>query len=228
MVDVTHIALIPDGNRRFSRKYNKPEWYGHLRGARKLEEFLDWVIEHPEITMVSIYALSTENLNRSEKELSKLWDIYHREFGKLSKSKKIVKHGIRVNIIGEMDKWRPDVRHVAKSLMKATGNYTKSVLNILLAYGSQSEILHSVKMLVKAGARKVPHMRDALNNYLMIDVPVDLVIRTGGQFRLSNFLLYQCAYAEIYFSKTLWPDFSKAEFERILKWYKKQEKKYGR
>lgn len=225
---MTHIAVVPDGNRRWSKKNSKPEWYGHLKGAKKLEEFLDWVIEHPEINMVSIYALSTENLNRSENELAKLWDIYNREFKKLMKSKKIRDNDIRINIIGETNQWRPDVRHVAKGVMHATKNYTKSVLNILLAYGSQAEIMSAVKQMAKAGVRKIPYVRDMLHSYLMVNVPVDLIIRTGGQYRLSNFLLYQCAYSEIYFSKTLWPDFTKAEFERILRWYERQEKKHGK
>jgi len=223
-----HIALIPDGNRRWSRKRGKPEWYGHYVGAKKMEEFLDWVLEHPEIKMVSIYGLSTENLKRSEKELSKLWAVYKRELNKLLNSKKIRDNKVRVNVIGEENLWRADVKHVAKSVMKATSNYTKSVLNILIAYGAQSEILSSIKRIVKTGVKAIPPLRDAFVQYLKINKPVDLIIRTGGQQRLSNFLLYQSAYSEIKFSDTLWPDFSRKEFERILKWFWKQERKFGK
>jgi undecaprenyl diphosphate synthase len=193
-----------------------------------MEELLDWVLEHPEIKMVSIYALSTENLQRSEKELGKLWLIYKREIKKLIKSKKIKDNNVRVNIFGEENLWKPDFKHISKSVMKTTENYTKNVFNILIAYGAQSEILSSIKKIAKAGVRAIPPLRDALIKYLMVNRPVDLLIRTGGQRRLSNFLLYQAAYSELYFTDTLWPDLSRKEFEKILKWFWNQRRKFGR
>jgi tritrans,polycis-undecaprenyl-diphosphate synthase [geranylgeranyl-diphosphate specific] len=223
-----HVAIIPDGNRRWARKKNKPEWYGHLAGAKKMEQLMDWVLEHPEIKMVSVYALSTENLNRNEKELKKLWSIYEREIKKLLTSKKIKDNNVRVNIVGEESFWRPDFKHLSKYVMKNTENYTRSVLNILIAYGSQYEILSSIKKIAKVGVKAIPPLKDALIKYLMINKPVDLIIRTGGQRRLSNFLLYQAAYSELYFTDTLWPDFSRKEFEKILKWFCSQERKFGR
>lgn len=189
---------------------------------------MNWTLDHPEIKIVSIYGLSTENLKRSGKELSKLWDVYKRELERIRSSKKIRDNRVRVNIIGEDSLWRPDVKHVAKSVMKTTDSYTKSVLNILIAYGSQSEILSTVKKIIKLGVRSIPPLRDTFIDYLKINKPVDLVIRTGGQHRLSNFLLYQAAYSEIYFSDTLWPDFSREEFEKILKWYWSQKRKFGK
>ena len=133
-----------------------------------------------------------------------------------------------MNVIGEDNLWRSDVKHVAKTVMKTTENYTKSVLNILIAYGSHSEILSSIKKIIKTGVKVIPPLRDTFVKYLKINKPVDLIIRTGGQYRLSNFLLYQAAYSEIYFSNTLWPDFSKKEFEKILKWFWFQERKFGK
>jgi len=223
-----HLAVIPDGNRRWARKRSKPEWYGHYAGAKKMEQLMDWVLEHPEIKMVSVYALSTENLQRDEKELNKLWIVYKRELKKLLTSKKIRDNNVRINILGEESFWRPDFKHLSGYVMKTTENYTKNVLNILIAYGAQSEILSSIKKVAKAGVKAIPPLRDALIKYLMINKPVDLIIRTGGQKRLSNFLLYQAAYAEIYFTDTLWPDFSRKEFEKILKWFWEQERKFGR
>jgi undecaprenyl diphosphate synthase len=223
-----HVAIIPDGNRRWARKKSRPEWYGHFAGAKKMEEFLDWILEHPEIKTVSVYGLSTENLKRSKLELSKLWEVYKREIKKLNSSKKVRDNGIKVRIVGEENFWRSDFKRVARSVMKTTENYTKIMFNILIAYGSQSEILSSVKKVLKAGVRAIPPLRETFMDYLKINRPVDLVIRTGGQHRLSNFLLYQTAYSEIYFTETLWPDFSKKEFENILKWFWKQEKRFGR
>jgi undecaprenyl diphosphate synthase len=192
-----------------------------------MEELLDWTIEHPEIKMITIYALSTENLNRSEKELKYLWNIYQNELEKLLTSEKIRKHEIKVRVVGNTNSWRKDVKKTARKIMKETENYTRSVLNILIGYGSQYEILNAIKKVIKFGVKSIPPIRDSFVNYLMINRPVDLIIRTGGHHRLSNFLLYQAAYSEIYFTPTLWPSFSKREFNEILKWFWKQKRKYG-
>lgn len=193
-----------------------------------MEDLLDWVIEKPEIKMVTIYALSTENLNRSQKELKYLWDIYQREIEKLLTSEKINSNEIKVRVVGDTNSWRKDVRKTARKIMKETENYTRSVLNILIGYGSQYEILNAIKKVVKFGVKSIPPIRNTFVNYLMINRPVDLIIRTGGYHRLSNFLLYQAAYSEIYFTPTLWPEFSKREFNSILRWFWAQKRKYGK
>ena len=224
-----HIAVIPDGNRRWAQKTGKPAWWGHMAGAKKMEELAKWCSKHPEVKTVSVYALSTENLNRSPEELDRLWGIYQREFNALMKNGKTKKNGgLRVNVIGNSDMWRADVRQAARDVMRATRQYTGGVLNILLAYGSQFEILRGMRKMVGKGIQKVPLAEDAFNKLLMVTQPVDLVIRTGGQKRLSNFLLYQAAYAELYFTDTLWPDFSRKEFEKIFKWYRAQQRKFGK
>lgn len=223
-----HIALVPDGNRRWAKKKRKPSWYGHKAGARKMEAFLDWILDHPEIKMVSIYALSTENLNRSQNELKYLWNIYNKEFEKLLTSERVRKNQIRIRIVGDTNSWRSDVKKMARKVMKETENYTKTILNILVGYGSQFEIINAIKKIAKFGVRSIPPLRDSFINYLMVNRPVDLVIRTGGYHRLSNFLLYQTAYSEIYFSPTLWPDFSKREFKKIIRWFWKQKRKFGK
>lgn len=178
--------------------------------------------------MLSVYALSTENINRDIKELNKLWGIYKNEFKKILTSKRTKENGLKVNIFGNEALWRKDVKQVAKDVMRTTHNYTKSVLNILLAYGSQFEIVNAAKKIVGKGIHKVPLAEEMFHKFLMVNRPVDLIIRTGNEHRLSNFLLYQAAYAEIYFSKTLWPDFSKKEFEKILRWYKNRGRRIGR
>jgi undecaprenyl diphosphate synthase len=200
-----------------------------MAGAKKTEELAKWCSEHPEIKIVSIYALSTENLNRSPEELDRLWWIYQREFKAMMKNGNAKKNGgLRVNVIGNDSLWRADVRQAARDVMRATRQYTGGVLNILLAYGSQFEILRGMRKLVGKGIQKVPLAEDAFNKLLLVTQPVDLIIRTGGQKRLSNFLLYQAAYAELYFTDTLWPDFSKKEFDKVLKWYSAQQRKFGK
>jgi undecaprenyl diphosphate synthase len=193
-----------------------------------MDDLLDWVIEKQEIKMVTIYALSTENLNRSQKELKYLWDLYQSEIEKLLTSEKINSNEIKVRVVGDTNSWRKDVRKTATKIMKETENYTRAVLNILIGYGSQYEILNAIKKVVKFGVKSIPPIRNTFVNYLMINRPVDLIIRTGGYHRLSNFLLYQAAYSEIYFTPTLWPDFSKREFNNILRWFWTQKRKYGK
>jgi len=222
-----HIAVIPDGNRRFARKNHMPIWWGHKEGAKALKRLGEWSKEHPEIKMITVYALSTENLNRTKEEVKMLWDGYKKEFEDIMNSDDIKENELRINIIGDESTWRDDVRRVAKDVMKATESYSRTVLNILLSYGSKYEIMNTVKKMVATGV-KMPLVEDTFNKYMMITKPVDLVIRTGGEHRLSNFLLYQAAYAEIYFSDTLWPEFSKKEFESILEWYKNRDRRMGK
>ena len=223
-----HIALIPDGNRRWAEKHKKPVWYGHLIGAQRMEQFARWCLSDPEIKTVSIYALSTENLKRSDVELDKLWDIYKRELGKLKTDKDIIEKKVKVNVLGDTTTWRPDVRTTAKELMGATRQYGGRVLNVLVSYGSKFEILNAMKKAVKFGVKKIPFAESMFHKFLMVTQPVDLIIRTGGQHRISNFLLYQAAYAELYFTDKLWPDFTKKDFEKALKWYKAQQRKFGK
>ncbi len=192
-----------------------------------MEQFARWCLQKPEVKTVSIYALSTENLKRSDAELGKLWDIYSRELGKLKHDKEIIKKRVKVNVLGDISTWRPDVRQAAKEVMSATRQYGGRVLNVLVAYGSKFEILNAMKKMVKFGIKKIPFAESVFNKFLMVTQPVDLIIRTGGQRRISNFLLYQAAYAELYFIDKLWPEFTHKDFEKALKWYKTQKRKFG-
>lgn len=226
--DKIHLSLVPDGNRRYAVKHNKPIWSGHRDGAKKIEEFIEWCTEYPQIKNLSIFALSIDNLKRDKIETNELWKIYKEKFNEIAKSEKIKKQGMKVNIIGDKQIWRSDVSQAAKDAMLATAGYSRMILNILLAYGSTFEITNAVQKMVNKGIKKFTVTDDLLNEYLIISQPVDLIIRTGGQYRLSNFLLYQSAYAEIYFSETLWPEFTKVEFDNIMKWYSQQQKKFGK
>ena len=223
-----HIAIVPDGNRRWAKKNGKPVWRGHEAGARKMEELAKWCSERDDVGMITIYALSTENLRRDKRELKHLWDVYQKGLKKFVKTNKENGYNFRLNITGDAGIWKKDFRESARDVMKATKHYTGGVLNVLLAYGSQFEILNSVKKIAKKGICSMPTLKKAFLNFLLVKDPVDLVIRTGDEHRLSNFLLYQAAYAEIHFSKSLWPDFSKEEFEKILRWYYKRDRRMGR
>jgi undecaprenyl diphosphate synthase/tritrans,polycis-undecaprenyl-diphosphate synthase [geranylgeranyl-diphosphate specific] len=189
-------------------------------GAKKIEQFLEWCMEWPEIKYISIFALSTENLNRSEEEKEKLWQIYRKKFKQMIKDERIKRNGIQVRVIGDKELWRPDVKDVIKELVRATKDYSHYILNILLAYGSKFEINWAIKRAIKKPIKTI-------DKYLLVSQPLDIVIRTGGQHRLSNFMLYQARYSEIYFTQTLWPAFTKAEFNKIMRWYFEQQRKFG-
>jgi tritrans,polycis-undecaprenyl-diphosphate synthase [geranylgeranyl-diphosphate specific] len=215
-----HLGLIPDGNRRYARKMKKPPWAGHQEGARKMEQFIGWCFEYPEIKRVTLFALSSENLNRPKQEVQELWGVYKENIRKLLTDPRIQKHEIQVRILGDDGVWEPSFQELVGEVVESTKKYSKHILNILLAYGSKFEINNAIREVVKKPIRTI-------DKALLVREPLDLIIRTGGQYRLSNFMLYQASYAEIYFSQTLWPDFTRAEFRKILRWYYHQQKNFG-
>ncbi|MEM5871256.1 MAG: polyprenyl diphosphate synthase, partial [Candidatus Aenigmatarchaeota archaeon] len=152
--DQLHIALIPDGNRRYAQKFRKPVWYGHYMGARKIEEFIRWCSDYEQIKTVSIFALSTENLKRPKKELEHLWRIYKTYLFKALKSKDIKQNQIKVNVFGNEDVWREDIKQAARDVMRLTAQYSRKVVNILLSYGSRIEIVNAAKQLLKERVKK--------------------------------------------------------------------------
>ena len=229
----THLGIIIDGNRRWAKARGLPPWEGHRAGAKKLEEFLNWCLEVG-IPQVSIYTLSTENLNRPKEELKHLFKILEEYVNGLLNDKKkfslFEKYEVRVRFVGELNRLPKKLIKLMGKLMEKTAKYQKRVLNFLVAYGGRSEIINAVKKIAEEVVKhgRIEITEKDVEKYLYVPQPLDLVIRTGGHQRLSNFLLWQASYAEIYVTKTLWPDFSKKEFMKALRWYSKQERKFGR
>ncbi|MCS7134807.1 MAG: polyprenyl diphosphate synthase, partial [Candidatus Pacearchaeota archaeon] len=218
-----HLGVILDGNRRWAKKRNLPPWEGHRAGAKKLQEFLEWCLEVG-IPTVSIYALSTENLKRPKKELREIFKIFEEYIDGLIDKRKnfsiLEKYEVKIRFVGELNSLpRPLLRAMHK-VMEKTAKYQKRILNFLVAYGGKSELVNAFKKVavevIKKG--KIEIREKDIERNLYVPTPLDLIIRTGGYQRLSNFLLWQASYAEIYVTKTLWPDFSKKEFMKILKW----------
>ncbi|MEM5814991.1 MAG: polyprenyl diphosphate synthase [Candidatus Aenigmatarchaeota archaeon] len=228
-----HLGVILDGNRRWARKRGLPPWEGHRAGAKKLEEFLNWCLELG-ISNISVYALSTENLNRPKEELEKIFELFKEYINSLLNDKNkfsfFEKYEVKVRFIGELNKLPKPLLRLMHKLMKKTAKYQKRILNFLIAYGGKSELVSAFNKLMKELVKKgrVQITEKDIERHLYINIPVDLIIRTGGYQRLSNFLLWQASYAEIYITKTLWPDFSKKEFVRALKWFSEQKRNFGR
>jgi len=228
-----HLGIIIDGNRRWARTRGLPPWEGHRAGAEKLDEFLNWCLEVG-IPQVSIYTLSTENLNRPKEELEHLFKLLEEYVDGLLNDKKkfslLEKYEVRVRFVGELNRLPKRLIRLMGKLMEKTAKYQKRVLNFLVAYGGKSEIVNAVKKLTEEVIKhgKIEIMEKDIEKHLYVPQPLDLVIRTGGYQRLSNFLLWQASYAEIYVTKTLWPDFSKKEFMKALRWYSQQKRNFGR
>lgn len=228
-----HVAIIMDGNRRWARKLEKPPWYGHLFGSKKLEEILEWCRELG-IRTLTIYAFSTENFKRTPEEVSALMSLFEEKFRELLEDERVHRYGIRVNMIGRRELLPESVRKAAEEVEKATKKYTNHILNIALAYGGRSEIADAVREIVKDvldGKLRPEDIDEGLiKRYLYYpNMPdPDIVIRTGGEVRISNFLLYQIAYSELFFVDIYFPEFRKIDFLRIIREYQKRQRRFGK
>lgn len=219
-----HIAIILDGNRRWARKRGLPRIIGHKKGADNLKRLLPTFIEN-KVTHLSVYALSTENISeRNQAELKSLF----REIEKLSKDISIFHdNGIRLRVFGDIRKFPTSAKKVIKKLVYETREHKNLNLNLALGYGSRDEILRAIKKLKKSGqAITEKKFNLALDSGGQPDP--DLLIRPGGKSRLSNFLLWQLAYAELYFTDKLWPEFDENELKKAIMWFQDQQRNFGR
>jgi len=222
-----HLALIPDGNRRWALKRNLQPWEGHKFGAEKIEALLNWCLEL-KIPQVSIYVLSTENLNRPKIEVCELFKLLKQHLLRWEKRDFLSKYDIRVRFFGDFYKIPKPLIRVMNRLMEKTLTHQKSVLNLLVAYSGRYEILEMVKKVVGKLGSRIEITPKLIEENFLISTPVDLVIRTGGEHRLSNLLPWQTAYAEIYVTETLLPDFTRDEFLRAIEWYNNRQRRFGK
>lgn len=213
-----------DGNRRFAKKNGKPAWSGHKEGFNKLEELVEWVAE-AEIKNVIVYAFSTENWSRSEKEVSEIMNLL--TVGLTKKISELTEKGARVSFIGNRSHFNKATQRLIGEAEKNKPKKEKVHLVIALSYGGRDELVRAAQELTR---NKKTITEDSFSKTLDTkNIPdPDLIIRTGGEMRLSNFLLWQGAYSELFFTKTLWPDFSKKEFLGILDEFSKRERRNGK
>lgn len=228
-----HVAIIMDGNRRWARLLDKPPWYGHLFGSRKLEEIIEWCRELG-IRTLTVYAFSTENFKRSKEEVKMLMNLFEKKFKELLHDERVHKYGMRVNVLGRKELLPKNVREAAEEAEKVTRKYNNFTLNIAVAYGGRSEIVDAVKRIVEdvqAGKLSKNEINEELlKRYLYVPnmSDPDIVIRTGGEVRISNFLLYQIAYSELFFVDVYFPEFRKIDFLRIIREYQKRHRRFGK
>ncbi len=225
-----HVAIIMDGNGRWAEKRLLNRIHGHEKGAEAVRIIVR-TARTLNIATLTLYAFSTENWQRSQLEISGLMLLLRRFLE--SERQTLVDNGIRLNAIGQIERLPKAVRKNLKAVMAATADNQKMVLNLALSYGARAEIVDMVKQIAHAAqtgtldpASVTPEtVADHLYTRGMPDP--DLLIRTSGDMRISNFLLWQIAYAEFFFTPTLWPDFGEDEFVQILKDYQNRERRFG-
>ena len=223
-----HVAIIMDGNGRRAEKRGLKRSMGHLEGSKTLEKLAIHAIDMG-VSILSVYAFSTDNFKRSEEEVKYLMDLVVKYFN--TKFEKINKKGVKVVISGRKENLRADVIEAIKNIEEKTKNNTKGILNICLNYGGQEEIIDGAIKLakdIKNGLDIKSFKREDFYHYLYHELPpIDLLIRTGGEERVSNFMLYQMSYSEFYFTNTYFPDFDKSEFNKAIFMYENRDRRFG-
>lgn len=234
-----HVAIIPDGNRRWAKSLGLNPNIGHEVGYERLEEVLKWLWDLG-VKVVTVYAMSYENcLKRSEDEKNFLFNIMKRSINKFVSERTHEKYGVRVKFAGRLDLIPEDLRSSISEVEDLSSSCTNRFLNIALCYGGRQEILDAVRALAKeiaSGQLKPSEVNeDSFRRYLTITSGLpsddlaepDLVIRTSGELRISNFLLWYIAYSELYFCDAYWPEFRRIDLLRAIRSYQRRERRFG-
>lgn len=218
-----HIAIIMDGNGRWAKNQNKPRVFGHKAGANTLRKIMEYCNKIG-VTYLTVYAFSTENWKRSQEEVDALMFLF-KSYMK-SERENLLKNKIRFMVSGREEGVNPSLMEAIKELEEATSKDYEMTLNIAFNYGGRAEITDAVNKILKEGKASITE--EEFSKYLYNDIPdPDFVIRTSGEFRISNFLLWQIAYSEIYITDKYWPDFDEVEMEKAILSYSKRERRFG-
>lgn len=224
-----HIAIILDGNGRWAKKRGMPRSYGHVKGCENLEDICE-VAKELGVKYLTVYAFSTENWKRSKEEVDGLMKLFRNYLKKCIKISQ--KNNMRVKVIGDVSAFDPDIQESIVKLENFSKDFTELHFQIALNYGSRDEITRAVNRMLedqKAGKLATPVEEETISNYLdTAGIPdPDLMIRTSGELRLSNYLLWQLAYTEFYFTDVPWPDFKRDELVKAIEKYNERDRRYG-
>lgn len=224
-----HIAIILDGNGRWAKKRGMPRSFGHVKGCENLEDICE-VAKELGVKYLTVYAFSTENWKRSKEEVAGLMKLFRNYLKKCIKISQ--KNNMRVKVIGDITAFDSDIQESIEKLEDFSKDFTDLHFQIALNYGSRDEITRAVNRMLedqKAGKLETPVSEDTISDYLdTAGIPdPDLMIRTSGELRLSNYLLWQLAYSEFYFTDVPWPDFKKEELVKAIEKYNERDRRYG-
>jgi tritrans,polycis-undecaprenyl-diphosphate synthase [geranylgeranyl-diphosphate specific] len=229
-----HIAIILDGNRRWAAEKTLDPWFGHEKGAEKVDQLLDWCLKL-DVKSVTLYAFSTENFNRSPDEIEEIMRIAEGEFRKILTDERIHRNKVHVKVIGRVNLLPESLQWLVTDVENATKDYDEHFLNLAFAYGGRAEIVDAAKKIAEEAKEGtlVPEKVDekAFEKYLytahMPKQDPDLIIRTSGEERLSGFLLWQSAYSEFCFLDVYWPDFRAIDLLRAVRTFQRRRRRYG-
>jgi len=230
-----HVALILDGNRRWAKRHLVIKKEGHWKGADAVENLLDWCEEF-DIKIITLYALSAENLDRDDKELQYLYELIRMRLEKLYKDPRIHNNKMRVKAIGRIELLPESIREVLIRLDNITKDYNNHFLNIALAYGGQYELVDAIKKIgekIKDGSLDVKDInkKEIESNLYTSHLPQsspDMILRTSGEKRLSGFLIWQSAYSELVFMDIFWPEFRKIDLMRAIRTFQERKRRLGK
>lgn len=219
------IGVIMDGNRRWAKERGLPSFDGHQAGVEKVHELAQWAHEAG-IEEVTVYAFSTENWKRSEEEVGYLMKLFEKLFA--DELDRLLEAGVRIRFIGDRSLASARIQEVMRDTEEKTKDGTKGTLVFAFSYGGRPELLAAVNRLVAEGRKDIDEtsFKEAMWSAGLMDP--DLVIRTGGEHRLSNFLPWQSVYSELFFTDTKWPDLSREEFDAILAEYRDRDRRHGK
>jgi len=227
-----HVAVIMDGNRRYAKEFGMLVSEGHEKGKQKLEEMLEWCLEIG-VRMLTVYAFSTENVARSRDEVDSLIRMFISNFRRLGDDERVHKNRIRVRVLGQKELLPEDLRAAVAYAEERTKTYDNYSFNVAVFYGGREEIVQAIRRIAEAvkDGKLAPQdiSERTFSEYLYTkDMPdPDLILRTSGEERISNFLLWQLAYSELYFADVYWPGFRKIDFLRAIRSYQQRKRRYG-
>lgn len=227
-----HIVLFPDGNRRWARAKGIDSLRGHKAGYDKIVEFCEWC-EKRGIRVITAFGFSTENWNRTEREVSYLMKLLEKgllaNFAKYTKDAKIQNHKVRIRVIGQRDRLPKSLQTAIQKVEDGTKDNKEVYLNLAVSYGGRWDIVQAAKRAMKEGIAPEALTEENFAEFLCLaDLPApDLVIRAGGEKRFSNFVLWQAAYAELYFSPKYWPDFTEKDLDKAIEEYANRQRRFG-
>ena len=230
-----HIGVITDGNRRWAKERLMEGWEGHWEGAKTLESFLDWCIELG-VETVTIYSFSTENFNRSQEELDELFKVFYDNLEKLLDTPRIHNREVRVSALGRVNELPENLQQLIQKVEAATAEYDNFYLNIAIAYGGRAEIVDATRLIATKVMNGEMQPNDIDEKILeahlytshLPNPDPDIIIRTSGESRLSNFLVWQSAYSELFLLDVYWPSFRKIDLMRAIRGYQMRQRRFGK
>ncbi len=225
-----HVGIIVDGNGRWAEEQGKKRSYGHKIGSENLEKLSRYILSQTGVKILSVYVFSTENFKRSKEEVDYLMNLFTKKFK--SDAKLYQKENIKVVFSGRREPLSEEVLKTIDEITEMTKNNTGGILNFCLNYGGRAEIIDATLKISKdLGQNKITEEEineDLFAHYLYQDLPpIDFLIRTSGEYRISNFMLWQASYAEFYFPETYFPDFNNDEFDKAILEYTKRDRRFG-